>query len=271
MALEASREHRTLVVSTDPAPSLADVLDLEIGDSDTPIADVPLLHARQMDASAAFTRLRDEYRARVDAVFDGLVTSGVNLASDRAIVRDLLALAPPGVDEVYALSVIADAHFHDRYERVIVDPAPTGHLLRLLEMPQLALAWCHQLLRLMLKYKDVAGLGESAAEILDFSRKLRALDALLHDPARAGIVLVTLDQPVILDESARLAVEVRRLQVPLIGVVLNRADANMALPELAGPVQLQAPRAEAPPIGVDNLRHWSARWTRHAARQASRE
>ena len=271
LALEASREHRTLVVSTDPAPSLADVLHLEIGDSDTPIADVPLLHARQMDASAAFTRLRDEYRARVDAVFDGLVTSGVNLASDRAIVRDLLALAPPGVDEVYALSVIADALFHDRYERVIVDPAPTGHLLRLLEMPQLALAWCHQLLRLMLKYKDVAGLGESAAEILDFSRKLRALDALLHDPARAGIVLVTLDQPVVLDESARLAVEVRRLQVPLIGVVLNRADANMALPELAGPVQLQAPRAEAPPIGVDNLRHWSARWTRHAARQASRE
>ena len=270
LALEASRKQRTLVVSTDPAPSLADVLDLEIGDSDTPIADVPSLHARQMDASAAFTRLRDEYRTRVDAVFDGLVTSGVNLASDRAIVRDLLALAPPGVDEVYALSVIADALFQDRYERVIVDPAPTGHLLRLLEMPQLALAWCHQLLRLMLKYKDVAGLGESAAEILDFSRKLRALEALLHDPARAGVVLVTLDQPVVLDESERLAVEVRRLQVPLIGVVLNRADADVALPELAGPVQLQAPRAEPPPIGVDNLRKWSARWTRHAARQASR-
>ena len=270
LALDSARAQRTLVVSTDPAPSLGDVLALEIGDWETPVESVPLLHVRQMDASAAFARLRDEYRTRVDAVFDGMVASGVNLAGDRAIVRDLLALAPPGVDEVYALSVIADALFQGHYARVMVDPAPTGHLLRLLEMPQLALAWCHQLLRLMLKYKDVAGLGETAAEILDFSRKLRGLDALLHDDARSGVVLVTMDQPVVLDESARLADEVRRLGVPLLAVVMNRATSDSALPELVAPVHLQAPRAERPPVGVDRLRAWSAAWTRTAPRQATR-
>ena len=264
LAVAAAQRHRTLVVSTDPAPSLADVLALDVGDRDTPVTSVSLLSARQMDASAAFARLRDEYRSRVDAVFEGMVASGVDLSSDRAIVRDLLALAPPGVDEVYALSGIADALFADRYERVIVDPAPTGHLLRLLEMPQLALAWCHHLLRLMLKYKDVAGPGESAADILDFARKLRALDALLHDEARAAVAVVTLDQPVVRQESARLVAEVRRLGVPLAAIILNRASSAATLPDVGAPMQLQAPLSAAPLVGVDSLRAWSASWTRTA-------
>ena len=270
LALAAADVHRTLIVSTDPAPSLADVLDLPVGDADTLIAAAPQLHARQMHASAAFARLRDEYRSRVDALFAGLVSSGVDLAADRAIVRDLLALAPPGVDEVYALSVIADALFDDKYERVVVDPAPTGHLLRLLEMPQLALAWCHQLLRLMLKYKDVAGLGESAAEILDFSRKLRALDTLLHDSRRAGLVIVTLDQAVVAQETTRLAREAERLGVGMTGIVVNRATTWAALPVVEASVHLHAPLVDSPPIGVDALRAWGASWiTRRRERDAS--
>jgi arsenite-transporting ATPase len=73
-----------------------------------------------------------------------------------------------------------------------VDPAPTGHLLRLLEMPQLALSWSHQLMRLLLKYKDVTGLGDTARELLELSRDLRALDALLRDPLRCGVIVVAL-------------------------------------------------------------------------------
>src|SRR5205823_11408090 len=110
-----------------------------------------------------------------------------DMTHDRAIARDLLSLAPPGIDEVYALSLISDALFKDRYERVVVDPAPTGHLLRLLEMPQLALAWSHQLLRLMLKYKEVTGLGDAARDLLDFSKNLREVEALLRDASRCAL------------------------------------------------------------------------------------
>ena len=120
----------------------------------------------------------------------GLVGHGMDLSQDRAIMRDLLALAPPGVDEVHALSLLAEALFENRYERVIVDPAPTGHLLRLLEMPQTALAWSHQLMRLMLKYREVGGLSEAAGDVLAFARDLRSLDAVLRDHARAGVVVL---------------------------------------------------------------------------------
>lgn len=262
LALTAAADRRVLLVSTDPAPSISDALAQPIADADTVITGAPNMYARQMDASAAFARLRADYQTRVDALFDGLVARGVDLSHDRAVARDLLSLAPPGVDEVYALSLIADALFGGKYACVIVDPAPTGHLLRLLEMPQLALAWTHQIMRLMLKYKEVAGLGESARELLDFSRSLRALDALLRDASRCSVVVVTLDEPVVRAETDRLAAELTRRAAPLGAVVLNRAKRVSVLPVLPAPVQLEAPAVQPPPIGTRALRAWAQTWRR---------
>ena len=261
LALVAAQTRRTLVTSTDPAPSLSDALAMPIGDADTGVP-AGTLHARQMDATAAFERLRGEYASRVDALFDGLVAHGVDLSQDHAIARDLLALAPPGIDEVYALSLIADALFADKYECVVVDPAPTGHLLRLLEMPALALEWCHQLLRLMLKYKDVAGLGDTARDVLEFSRSLRALSQLLADPARCAVVVVTLDEPVVLRETERLAHEVNARGVRVSAALLNRAHAApAALPVPDAPVHFVAPATQPPPIGALALLDWARTWT----------
>ena len=78
-------------------------------DIEATLDDVPGLVVRQMDATAAFARLRDTYQSRIDALFDTLVARGVDIEHDRAIVRDLLALAPPGVDELFALSTLGDA------------------------------------------------------------------------------------------------------------------------------------------------------------------
>jgi len=260
LALQSAASRRTLVVSTDPAPSLADAFGQDIPDRETAVRHVDRLEARQMDATAAFARLRETYQKRVDAIFEGIVAKGVDLSHDRRIARELLALAPPGVDEIYALTLLTDALFRDAYECVIVDPAPTGHLLRLLEMPQLALSWSHQLMRLLLKYKEVTGLGETARELLELSRDLRALDALLRDPARCGLVIVALDEPVVRRESERLAAEVRRLGIGISGVVLNHAGMAGALPVVDTQLQFEAPAADPPPVGVDALRRWCSAW-----------
>src|SRR5206468_54709 len=96
-----------------------------------------------------------------------------------------------------------------RFARVIVDPAPTGHLLRLLDMPAIALDWTHRLMRLLLKYRDLVHLGDTAQELIDFSKRTRALDGLLHDHARCGLILVALDEPVVRAETIRLSSAVR--------------------------------------------------------------
>jgi arsenite-transporting ATPase len=255
----ADRGKRTLLVSTDPAPSIADALGQAVGDEDTPVTGTRNLVARQMDATAAFMRLKEEYRARIDSIFDGLIAHGVDIVHDRAILRDLLSLAPPGVDEVYALSSLGETLADSRFDCIVVDPAPTGHLLRLLDMPPLAVDWTHRLMRLMLKYKEIGGLGEAAKDLLAFAKRTRALDAALHDPAVGGIVEVTLDEPLVRAESERLLGELRARRLAISAVIWNRAwRAPAPLATNAEIRQIVAPIGVA--IGVDALRAWSADW-----------
>jgi len=272
-----------LLVSTDPAPSIADALGesdaaWSRADEEHAVPEVPLLVVRQMDAGAAFTRMREEYQRNIDALFDALVARGVNVAHDRAILRDLLALAPPGIDELYALAILGDALAAGRFERIVVDPAPTGHLLRLLEMPALALDWSHRLMRLMLKYREVVGLGDAAEALLEFARRTRGLDQLLHDASRAGVLVVTLGEPVVRAETERLLASLGARGIAVIGLVRNRVEraggtleerpqpTNSPLPAEPPVAQLLAEEVTPPPIGAAALRAWSSTWRRLASR-----
>jgi arsenite-transporting ATPase len=176
-------------------------------------------------------------------------------------MRDLLSFAPPGVDELFALSLLGDELAAGRFGKIIVDPAPTGHLLRLLEMPAIALDWSHRLMRLMLEYRDVVGLGDAAAELLEFSKRTRALEALLRDHARSGVMLVTLDEPVVRVQTRRLARAVRQRGAGVIALVWNRTKRAIdPLPQSVAARQVCAGETRPPPVGVEALRKWSRSW-----------
>jgi len=262
VALGAARlGHRTMLVSTDPAPSIADALGQPIGDADSPVRDGLGLRARQIDATAAFGRWRAEYQTRVDAAFDGLLGPGFDAAHDRAIARELFALAPPGIDELYALTWLGDALADGGFDRIVVDPAPTGHLIRLLEMPAMALDWSHRLLRLMLKYRELAGGGELSAEVLAFARRTRSVGELLRDAARAGVVVVTLDEAIVRLETDRLIARVRSLGNAVPALIWNRAASAPAPLPVEPPVpQFVAPDVAPPPVGVAPLLGWLDDW-----------
>jgi arsenite-transporting ATPase len=248
-------------VSTDPAPSIADALGQAIGDEESVVRDGFGLVARQIDASTAFARWRDEYRSRVDAAFDALLGPGLDAAHDRAVARDLLALAPPGIDELYALVWLGDALAEGRFDTLVIDPAPTGHLIRLLEMPALALEWAHRLLRLMLKYREMAGGGDTAAELLTFSRRTRAVGALLRDASRAGVVVVALDEPVVRLETHRVVDRVRALGNHVPAIIWNRARRPPDPLPVHPPVrQFVASELAPPPVGPARLLAWFEEW-----------
>ena len=257
----ARPEKPVLIVSSDPAPSVADALGQRVPDADVDVEDAPGCRARQMDATAAFDRFRSRYVERVDAVFERLMGGSLHLTYDKAIVRDLLALAPPGIDELYALITLGEVLAEGRYDTIIVDPAPTGHLLRLLEMPSLALAWTHRLMRLMLEYKEIGGLGEAAQELLDFAKRTRALRALLTDPTRATVLVVANDEPLVRDESERLVSACRERGIDVGAFVWNRVDDGVApLSALHAPPQFVAPAVSPGPRGAAALKRWCARW-----------
>jgi arsenite-transporting ATPase len=272
--LDDSADAEILLVSTDPAPSLADALGVATRrwayDSPEPVTGVPRLFAWQMDAAAAFESLRDRYREHIDTLFDRIMGRSVDIVHDRAVIRDLLSLAPPGIDELYALASLGDALAERRYARIIVDPAPTGHLLRLLELPAIAIDWSHRLMRLIMKYKDITGLADAAGDLVNFSRRTRTLDTLLHDATRAGVVLVTLNEPAVIAETTRLASALQRVTVGVLGEIWNRVESEHGVVNGGQALRaksasnetpiIQAPEHSGPLVGVEVIRAWSRHW-----------
>jgi len=181
---------------------------------------------------------------------------------DRAVIDSLWNLAPPGIDELAATAELLVAAKGG--ETVIVDAAPTGHFLRLLEMPELALGWTRQLMRIVVKY-GISGVAEQAAQsLLDLSRELRALRDTLHDTASAAVVTVTLDEPVVRAETDRLAAALDNAGIRMAAVLLNRAEASA--PDGSGRSQagaaalIRAPVVDPPPVGRSALRGFAATW-----------
>jgi arsenite-transporting ATPase len=131
----------------------------------------------------------------------------------------------------------------------------------LLDMPELAIAWSHQLMRMMLKYRDVVALGDAAQDLLDFARRTKALDQRLHDSRRATAIVVALDEPLVREETGRLTRELMARGLTVSGIVWNRGHSSVtALPTSPAIPQLFAPPADPPPVGVQAIRAWANRW-----------
>jgi len=298
----ARASRRVLLLSTDPAHSVADVLGIRVGDAERRVPGVDGLYARELDAPAAFAAERDRYREGIDAMFRALVRSPrFDATYDRVVMEDLLDLAPPGIDEVFAIVTLVEAldpgaTGRARWDAVVVDTAPTGHTLRLLAMPSVVREWTHALLAVLLKYRRVLGLGELASDILAFARRLRALEMLLRDERAAAFVVVTRAAELPRLETGRLMGALARLRVPCPVVVANaatrgtcdrcreaaRAESHQ-LSSLARDVArrprsssrleraiLIAPAVYPPPRGAAPLAQWSARWTRLETRRKTR-
>jgi len=276
-----------LLLSADPAHSLADVLGVPLGDDERAIPGAPSrLRARELDADRALAAARERYRSAVDQLFDTL-RGGSNLdpAFDRAVVQDLIALAPPGIDELFALVAVTDALTKEGAEgptTVVLDTAPTGHALRLLALPEAAREWIQALLAVLLKYRQVVGLGQLAQELVEMSKQLRTLEALLRDPERTAFVAVTRPAALPRLETERLLRELGSLGIPVAGLLANavtppgcarcrraaareethvRALARRFLTGAGRPMIL-APMVAPEPRGVRGLRDWGNAWRR---------
>src|ERR1700754_3337797 len=121
---------RTIIVSTDPAHSLSDALEVPLGSAPTPCGD--RLWGQEVQAQEEMERHWD---AVTSWLGDMLTERGVDpISADELTV-------PPGMDELFSLLQIKRHHEDGRFDVVIVDCAPTGETLRLLSFPDVARGW----------------------------------------------------------------------------------------------------------------------------------
>src|SRR5262249_23921723 len=161
------------------AHSLADVLDAKVTDDPQPVRGGPRnLFVRELDTA----RLLQAERATIETALSQMT------ASAHAASR-LVDLAPPGSHELFGmLSIRARRRQH---EVVVVDMAPTGHALRLLDMPEVAREWTALLMRVLLDYRAVIRPGPLAQELVNASRTTRELQAMIRDHAQTRFLVVT--------------------------------------------------------------------------------
>jgi arsenite-transporting ATPase len=195
---------RTVVLSTDPAHSLADALQTPLGPDPAEVQGG--LWAQQVSAQDELERHWASVRTWLAAM---LVERGV----DRISADELTV--PPGMDELFSLLALKRHHDEGEFDVVIVDCAPTGETLRLLSFPDVAQWWLDKvfpqrsalmaaarpLARALL---DVSLPGDAVLDDVDgLVRNLIAMNAILRDHEHASIRLVMTPDRMVIDEARR--------------------------------------------------------------------
>jgi arsenite-transporting ATPase len=219
---KANPEQKILVFSTDPAHSLSDSFNEEIGEQKHGVAGQANLDGMEIDPGKWFEDLKQRYRTWTDELFASLSGgSRMEIKFDREAMRELVELTPPGIDEIAALGTISDLLDLEQYQTIVLDTAPTGHLIRFLELPQIALSWIRTFIKLLLKYKDVMRANQVAEELVAMSKSIKKVIALLTDPQRCEFVGVAIPERMSLAETIDLAKSLEKLKVPLGKLLIN--------------------------------------------------
>jgi arsenite-transporting ATPase len=224
----ADPSRRVLLLSSDPAHSLGDVLGQRIGDRPVPVAGAAAnLRVREIDAAASLAAFRSQYLDSVDEAF-ARMTRGIDAAADHAAFKQIIDLAPPGIDEVIAVTDVSELidAAPPHAPTIVSDTAPTGHALRLLQTPAVLRGWTQALMAILLKYREIVGAGELAALLVQLSKRLRRLEAVLLDPAQTRFVVVTRAAALPREETIRFARALAAMQVAIGGVIVNATGAG---------------------------------------------
>ncbi|WP_226483138.1 ArsA family ATPase [Natrinema amylolyticum] len=248
----AAAGRETLVVSTDPAHSLADSLEADIGPEPTEL-EAPVAPDGDGTATASATdsdragglwaveidpeTQRERYEKLARALASDLRSAGISL-SDEEVERLFATGAPAGSDEIAALDLLVEYVDSGRWDTVVFDTAPTGHTLRLFDMPDvmgLALETARSLRGQAKRIGNAAktavlgpmsmmtGESDDEAESLAvFQARLERARELLVDPERTEFRVVLTPESMAISETRRLVERLREAGVSVERLVVNR-------------------------------------------------
>ncbi len=221
-ALAAATGHRTLVLSTDAAHSLADAFGSPVGSEPTEVAE--RLFVQQVDAQLRFEQSWADIQRYLLTVLD---VAGV----DPVAAEELTVI--PGAEEVLALLELRLHATSEEWDVIVVDCAPTAETLRLLALPE-ALGWYMERVlpmerRLVKALRPVlsraAGVPMPGDSVFDAIERLHAELDQVHDLLSgpdASVRLVMTPEAVVLAEARRSYTSLSLFGYRVDGVIANR-------------------------------------------------
>lgn len=202
----ARQGYRTLLLTTDPAAHLGDVLGQAVDSTPRPLNDCPSLWVANIDPKAA----ADSYKSRIldDARQRGRPAAAVKVMAEE--------LDSPCTEEMAAFDQFIDYASQSDWEAVVFDTAPTGHTMRLLELP---VEWSRQI-----DVKVFASVDSSAADDIAKQRFAQVIE-LMRDPAQSTFAFVMVPESTPVVEAERAAKE-----LATVGIAPGLVVANLVIP-----------------------------------------
>ena len=219
----ASLGHRTLVVSTDAAHSLADALDVPVKGTPTPIA--PHLDALEIDVN-------EELAGHWGVIQEWLTRFMTFQGVDEAVAEEMAIL--PGMEELFSLLRVKRLSESKAYDVVIIDCAPTGETVRMLGVPEILNFYFKRIFPIqktvLRSVRPVASRVTSmplpSDDVLSAVKRvydeLEGMSPLLQDPRQSSIRIVLNPERMVINESQRLYTYLNLFGFPVDAVVANR-------------------------------------------------
>ena len=223
---------KTLVISTDPAHSLSDSFERNIGHDPTPIAEN--LEAVEIDPEVAMK----DYQTKMQE------QQAMNPGMDMGMLQDQMDMASmaPGIDETAAFDKFLQYMTTDEYDIVVFDTAPTGHTLRLLSFPEMMDSWVGKMIKIR---RHVGSMAKAFKNIMPFmgdeeeedralegmeetKKKIREARGVLADPERTSFKMVVIPEEMSIYESERAMQALARYNMMADGVIVNQIQPEEA-------------------------------------------
>ncbi|MFM6028480.1 MAG: ArsA family ATPase [Dolichospermum sp.] len=223
-------EETILLLSTDPAHSLGDVLLTEVKDYASPLIDLPNLSVQSLNAE----KLLLEFKAKYSKFLELLVERG-SLADgqDLAPVWDL---DWPGLNELMGLLEIQRLLSEKKVDRIVVDTAPSGHTLNLLRLEDFLDVILNSLELFQKKHQVITEtltgsytLDEVDDFLADLKFQLAEGRRLLQDDKFTGCIVVAVSEPMCFAETERFITSLKKLNIPYGGIVINRIINDLSI------------------------------------------
>ncbi len=228
-ALHAAKMgYKTLVISTDPAHSLSDALNVEL--SPEPMEIAPNLYGQEFDVYYSMKKYWGNMRQMMLTIFKW---QGV----ENIVAEELSVL--PGMEEASAFLWLEKYYREDEYDLLVIDSAPTGETLTLLTLPQATKSWLTKAfpgqktavktLGFMVRKTTGVPLDKGYAELETLFDKLESIQQVFIDPKVCSIRLVANPERMVIQEAKR-----AYTYLQLYGYNVDAVIVNRILPEEAG-------------------------------------
>jgi arsenite-transporting ATPase len=215
---------KTLIISSDPTPSLSDIFEMEIGDRETPIRDLANLWGIEISSEVVLMKWKERFGPEIYEV----VSSFASLDYDFV---DYVGGAP-GIEEEYMLNYILELVESGQYELVVWDTAPAGHTLRLLHLPQIFLRHLEAATKF---YMNLYSYFEKLKENVKFKKGKKSLLEIIsgweelaekvvnfiRDPEKTEFIVVTIPEALGVKQTERILKDFDEYQLKVNHLIVN--------------------------------------------------